>query len=89
MPCTAGTVPVLMLAWPAHVTVVVMRVIGLSNQAPSVIRTMQALGPLVAKLIHVVAAHLIDRDQHHQLGLFGQRRRQARRLRGGRWRSAG
>ena len=56
---------------------VVVRIVGLPKPRAFGDEPMQALGPLMPESIDVVAAHLIDRDQHHELGL--DRGRRARR----------
>ena len=50
-------------------------VAGVPEHGPAGQQRLQALRPLAAVLIEVVGAHLIDRDQHHQVG--GRRRGRA------------
>ena len=71
MPWTAGTVPVLDAGVAGAGDGVVVRIVGLPEPRALGHEAMQALGPLVTKPVDVVAAHLVDGNQHDELGLVG------------------
>ena len=69
MPCTAGTVPVLDAGVAGAGDGVVVGIVGLPEPRAFGDEAMQALRPLMTELVDVVAAHLIDGDQHDELRL--------------------